>query len=61
MDINDLRSIVTVLSLLAFAGIVAWAFSRRNRARFEEAEMLPFAEDGTDDPTAAQRAGESKP
>ena len=61
MDINDLRSIVTVLSVLAFAGIVAWAFSRRNRARFKEAEMLPFAEDGTADQPAVPRADESKP
>ena len=45
MDINDLRSIVTVLSVLAFAGIVGWVFSRRNRKRFDEAAMLPFAED----------------
>ena len=45
MDINDLRSIVTVVSLFTFVGIVAWAFSRRNRAHFDEAAMLPFIED----------------
>ena len=45
MDINDLRSITTVMSMLAFAGIVAWALRRSNRARFDEAAMLPFAED----------------
>ena len=45
MDVNDLRSIVTVLSLLTFLGIVAWAWSRRNRARFEEAAQLPFVGD----------------
>jgi cytochrome c oxidase cbb3-type subunit IV len=44
MDVNDLRSIVTVLSMLAFAGIVAWTLLRSNRARFDEAAMLPFAE-----------------
>jgi cytochrome c oxidase cbb3-type subunit IV len=47
MDINDLRTIVTVLSVLAFAGIVGWVFLRRNRKRFDEAAMLPFAEDST--------------
>jgi cytochrome c oxidase cbb3-type subunit 4 len=46
MNVNDLRSIVTLLSALAFAGIVVWAFSRRNQARFDEAAMLPFADDG---------------
>ena len=45
MDINDLRSIVTVLSLFAFLGIVAWAWSRGNRAGFDEAAQLPFAEE----------------
>ena len=45
MDINDLRIVVTLLSFVAFAGVVAWAWSRRNRAAFEEAAMLPFADD----------------
>ena len=45
MDIGLLRSLVTVLSLCVFVGIVWWAFSRRNKAQFEEAAMLPFAED----------------
>jgi len=52
MDINDFRSIVTVLSMLAFAGIVAWALSRRNRDRFDEAAHLPFAEDSSAPGTA---------
>ena len=45
MDVNDLRSISTVLSLTVFIGIVVWAWSRRNSRQFEEAAMLPFAED----------------
>jgi cytochrome c oxidase cbb3-type subunit 4 len=43
MDLNDARIAVTVLSLLVFVGIVAWALARRNTARFEEAARLPFA------------------
>lgn len=42
MDVNDLRAAVTVLSFVCFAGIVAWAWSRGNRARFDEAAQLPF-------------------
>lgn len=42
MDINTLRSIVTVLALIAFLGIVFWAWSGRNKARFDEAAQLPF-------------------
>jgi cytochrome c oxidase cbb3-type subunit 4 len=45
MDINDLRSVVTVVSLLTFVGIVAWAWSRRNQSNFEEAAQLPFKDD----------------
>ncbi len=51
MDINDLRSIVTVVSMLTFAGIVAWAWRRSNRARFDEAAQLPFADEGAPLPT----------
>ena len=42
MDVNELRVIVTLLSFGAFAGIVGWAWSRRNAARFIEAAQLPF-------------------
>ena len=45
MDINDLRSIVTLLLFVAFIGIVAWAWSRRNKKRFDEAARLPFADE----------------
>ncbi len=45
MDINDLRSIVTVVSLLTFVGIVVWAWSKRNKPNFDEAARLPFNED----------------
>ncbi len=45
MDINDLRSIVTLVSFLAFVGIVVWAWSKRNQASFDEAAQLPFKDD----------------
>jgi len=45
VDINDLRSIVTLLLFVAFIGIVAWAWSRRNKKRFDEAANLPFADE----------------
>lgn len=45
MDINDLRSVVTVVSLLTFLGIVWWAYGvKSNKRRFEEAANLPFAD-----------------
>ena len=49
MDINDLRSIVTVVSLLTFLGIVWWAYGvKSNKQRFEEAANLPFADEEAD-------------
>ena len=45
MDVNTLRSITTVVSLLAFVGIVWWAWSRRRSADFEKAANLPFEQD----------------
>ena len=47
MDITTLRSLVTLTLLLVFVGIVAWAWSGRNRQRFDEAARLPFDDDAT--------------
>jgi cytochrome c oxidase cbb3-type subunit IV len=45
VDVNDVRIAFTVLSLLAFLGVLAWVVLARNRAGFDEAARLPFAED----------------
>jgi cytochrome c oxidase cbb3-type subunit 4 len=45
MDINFVRGVITALSLLAFVGIVAWAYHAGNKRRFDEAAKLPFADD----------------
>jgi cytochrome c oxidase cbb3-type subunit 4 len=45
MDINLLRSIVTVITFAIFLGIIWWAMSRRNQAHFDEAAQLPFRQD----------------
>jgi cytochrome c oxidase cbb3-type subunit IV len=54
MDLTTLRSAVTLLSFLVFAGIVYWAWSAANQARFEEAANLPFLDDDTELPASAQ-------
>jgi cytochrome c oxidase cbb3-type subunit 4 len=38
-----LGSATTVLAFVAFLGVVAWAYSKRRRAAFEEAANAPFA------------------
>lgn len=44
MDVNTLRILVTLASFAAFAGIVAWTWSKRRSAGFDEAANLPFRE-----------------
>jgi len=51
MDINDLRSIITVAGLLCFLAIVGWAYGKSSRKGFEEAANLPFAGDDDDGAT----------
>ncbi|CAM8622154.1 CcoQ Cbb3-type cytochrome oxidase, subunit 3 [Oxalobacteraceae bacterium] len=43
--ISDARSIVTLICLLTFIGIVVWAYSARRKSDFDEAAMLPFADE----------------
>jgi cytochrome c oxidase cbb3-type subunit 4 len=43
--ISDARSIVTVICMLTFVGIVVWAYSARRKSDFDEAAMLPFADE----------------
>ena len=50
MDVNTLRIVVTLLSLAVFVGIVAWAWSGRNRQPFTEAANLPFADEAKGTP-----------
>jgi cytochrome c oxidase cbb3-type subunit 4 len=45
MDINFLRSLITVASLAVFLGIVWWAFGPARRTRFERDALLPFGDD----------------
>jgi cytochrome c oxidase cbb3-type subunit IV len=48
MSVDDLRIAVTILSFVAFIGVVRWAWSQRNRSRFDEAAQLPFSDDERD-------------
>lgn len=57
MDINDLRSILTVLVVVAFAGIVWWAYSGRRKVAYEEAARLPLEDDSPFVPGGASQAG----
>jgi len=54
MDINVVREVVMVLSVLVFAGIVWWAYGPSRRARFDRAAVSVLEDDEAD---AATRAG----
>ena len=44
MDINVMRSVITVLAFVSFVGIVWYAYRRRSKSGFAEAAQLPFAD-----------------
>jgi len=65
MDVNDIRTLLLVAAVVAFVGIVVWAYSSRRKRDFDEAARLPF-DDGdpaevngspasTSSPTAASK------
>ena len=42
MDLNDLRSAVTLTSLLLFSALMAWTWWPRHKADHDAAARLPF-------------------
>lgn len=48
MDQNEMRAVITAVSLIVFLAIAFWAYSRQNKKRFDEASQLPFADDEMD-------------
>lgn len=45
MDISDLRGLATILCMLAFAGVVYWAYGPSRKNQFDDAAQLPFADE----------------
>lgn len=48
IDINDLRGLATAFAMAAFIGVAIWAYSSKQKARFDEAANLPFADEDED-------------
>ncbi len=55
MDINDLRSAVTVIGLLLFLALVLWVYAARRKSAFDDAAQLPWV--GEADASAQERTG----
>ncbi len=45
MDINDIRGLGNVAALVAFIGVIWWAYGPKRKERFEEDGNLPFADE----------------
>jgi cytochrome c oxidase cbb3-type subunit IV len=56
MDINDLRSLVTLGGFVLFVGLMAWTWRPAGRAANEAAAQLPFIEPLPHDETPADGA-----
>ena len=55
MDLNDIRSLVTLLSLVLFVGLMAWTWRPSRRAAHDSAARLVFEGDaGAADDGAAR-------
>ncbi|MCL1039247.1 cbb3-type cytochrome c oxidase subunit 3 [Shewanella corallii] len=57
MDYGTLHGIITVIVMLTFVGIFAWAYSSRRKKQFDEAANLVFADD---DNQVLKDSGEQK-
>ena len=45
MDLPTVRGLLTLILMLAFVGVVIWAWSSKRKQAFDEAANLPFADD----------------
>jgi cytochrome c oxidase cbb3-type subunit 4 len=57
-DINDIRSVLTLVSLAAFLGIVVWAYSARRKPGFDVAAQSVLDEDDEQEMLAQARGEE---
>ncbi|OUM06605.1 cbb3-type cytochrome C oxidase subunit 3 [Pseudomonas syringae] len=45
MDIGMIRGLGTLVVMIAFIGLMLWVFSPARKAHFDDATLLPFADD----------------
>ena len=45
MDAGTIRGLGTLVLLLAFLGLVFWAYSKRRKADFDELARMPLEDD----------------
>jgi cytochrome c oxidase cbb3-type subunit 4 len=57
MDINNIRSLVTLLGLALFLGLMVWTWRPAQKHAHDAAAQLPF--DGDDSPSSDEYIGRS--
>ncbi len=55
MGIGELQTIATVSAFIAFIGVAWWAYSPKNKKRFEEDAQLALDDDLREDLSEEQR------
>lgn len=44
MDINDVRGLGSIFAIIAFSGVIWWAYGTSRKQRFEDDAHIPFEE-----------------
>lgn len=60
MDINDFRTLATVLVFVSFLSIVWWAYGPSRKTYFDQAAQLPFDADDEQQNNAGKRVPEKR-
>jgi cytochrome c oxidase cbb3-type subunit 4 len=47
MDMNTFRGVMTIVLMVAFIGMIFWAYSSKRKPDFDEAANLPFADEAS--------------
>ncbi len=45
MDINIIRGVLTIVLIIAFLGLVVWAWSSKRKETFDKLSQMPLEED----------------
>jgi cytochrome c oxidase cbb3-type subunit 4 len=56
MDINTIRAALTIILIIAFLGLVVWAWSSKRKDTFDKLSQMPLEEDDGQAPEQDSRS-----
>jgi cytochrome c oxidase cbb3-type subunit 4 len=56
MDINIIRGVLTIVLIIAFLGLVVWAWSSKRKETFDKLSQMPLEEDDEQAPEHDSRS-----